>query len=231
MNDQIIKDALSYSLGSDLHAAWCEQELYSFFKRAQQEFSKDNNYGNAIRRACYKGDDKRNEVELDVQWLVGHETLFSKGIIEVKRFTKRNLTDEEISKSGSNYKDGKENILRSFSEISVASQKDNLEAAMVAINLVYDKTVKGEPIMQDEQEKMASEIHNEWLKRNQWVFDPSYGDPKLAVPYTQLSVEEQNKDKAQLGLAVTKVQSYANGLIDIEEICNKYGIASAGRKM
>lgn len=245
MNDEIIKEALSYSLGSDLHEAWCEQELHTFFERAQQEYSKVNNYGEAIGRACFKGDDKRNEVELDVQWLVGHETLasqcltdfnvfkqlFSKGIIEVKRFTKRNLTDEEISKCGNNYNDGKENILRSFSEISSASQKDNLEAARVAINLVYDKVINGESITPVEQEKMGAIIHDEWLKRNSWVFDQNYGKPELAVPYDQLSVEEQNKDKAQLGPAIAKVQAYTNGLIDIDEICNQYGLESSTKKM
>lgn len=245
MNDEIIKEALSYSLGSDLHEAWCEQELYSFFERAQQEYETVNNYGEAIRNACSNGDDRRNEVELDVPRLVGLETeasqclkdfnvfkrLFNKGIIEVKRFTKRNLTYEEISKCGSNYKDGKENILRSFSEISAASQQDNLEAARVAINLVYDKIINGEPITPEEQEKMAAVIHDEWLKRNQWVFDPNDGKPELAVPYDQLLVEEQDKDKAQLGLAIAKVEAYVKGLINVDEICSQYGIESSSKKI
>lgn len=88
---------------------------------------------------------------------------------------------------GDNYKDGKENILRKFSSLSRVSQKDNLEAARVAIELVYDKTISGEPFTPSEIEQMASVIHNEWLKRNPWVFHPQYGAPKLAVPYEQLS--------------------------------------------
>lgn len=73
---------------------------------------------------------------------------------------------------------------------------------------------------------MASTIHEEWLKRNDWVFHPEYGDPKLAVPYEQLSKEEQDKDKAQLGPAQAKVQAYINRLINIEEICAQYNIST-----
>lgn len=245
MNDNVIKNALSYSLGSDLHEAWCKQELYSFFLRAQQEFTKSQNYGTALRSACYKGEEKRNEVELDVGFLLGHETLASRcledfntflklfelGAIEVKRFTKRNLSPEEIAQIGNDYKDGKENILRSFNSLSSASQKDNLEAARVAIELVYDKTISGEQFSPEEVEQMASVIHDEWLKRNDWVFNPEYGDPKLAVPYAQLSKEEQDKDKAQLGHAQAKVQAYVNGLINIEAICAQYNLPSSSKRL
>lgn len=73
---------------------------------------------------------------------------------------------------------------------------------------------------------MASHIHEEWLKRNSWVFDPNYGDPKLAVPYSELSKEEKDKDIAQLLPACNKVEAYKQGLINIEEFCDKYGIQS-----
>lgn len=42
---------------------------------------------------------------------------------------------------------------------------------------------------------MASHIHEEWLKRNSWVFGSNYGDPKLAVLYSELS-QEEDKDIA-----------------------------------
>ena len=71
---------------------------------------------------------------------------------------------------------------------------------------------------------MASIIHDEWLKRNNWVFDANYGDPKLAVPYEQLSKEEQDKDKAQLLPAIEKVKLYLEGNINIDQICEQYGI-------
>lgn len=73
---------------------------------------------------------------------------------------------------------------------------------------------------------MASHIHEEWLKRNSWVFDSNYGGPKLAVPYNELSQEEKDKDIAQLLPACSKVEAYKQGLINIEELCDKYGIQS-----
>ncbi len=245
MDDQTIKTALSYSLGEDLHEAWCTQELQAFFMRLQKELATTESYGQALEKACYKGEDKRNEIEIDTGWLVGHDTtaalamrnfddfkkLVDGGVITIKRFTKRNLTSEEIERIGADYVDGKENILRRFSELSRASQEDNLEAAKVAIEQVYDKTIAGEPISPEELEQMGANIHEEWLKRNTWVYDPNYGDPKLAVPYEQLSEDEKDKDKAQIGPALAKVQSYLNGLIDTDSICEQYGIESAGKSL
>jgi hypothetical protein len=244
MDDKVVKEALSYSLGADLHKEWCEQELRLFFARAQQEYEKTNNFGEALRQACYKGETKRNEVELDTGWLMSHSSvssqcltdfetfkeLFDRGIIEVKRFTKRELSQEEIEKAGNNYVDGKENILRDFSELSSASQKDNLEAARVVIELVYEKTMSDEPILPVELEQMGSTIHEEWLGRNSWVYDPSYGNPALAVPYEQLPKDEQDKDKAQIGPAQEKVRAYKNGLIKVEDLCKQYGIEEPGKR-
>lgn len=85
--------------------------------------------------------------------------------------------------------------------------------------MVYDKTISGESFTLEEIEKMASVIHDEWLKRNDWVFNPEYGNPALAVPYEQLSQEEKDKDKAQIMPAQAKVQAYVDGLINVEEIC------------
>ena len=71
---------------------------------------------------------------------------------------------------------------------------------------------------------MASTIHEEWLKRNQWVYDRFHGDPKLALPYNQLPKNEQDKDKAQIMPAANTVKDYLRGLIDIEELCKQYNI-------
>ena len=241
MSDETIKTALSYSLGADLHENWCDQELKAFYERFQNELATASSYEEALQKACYKGKDKRNEVIINTNYFTENNinvplamrdyTEFKKlvdaGIINVKRFTKRNLTPEEIARMGNDYVDGKENILRKFSEISTSSQEDNLEAAKVAINDVYDKTIAGEPFTSEEIEEMGAHIHNEWLKRNSWVFDPNYGNPSLAVPYDKLSREEQDKDKAQIGPAQIKIQAYMNGLIDIESLCEEYGIEAS----
>ena len=119
----------------------------------------------------------------------------------------------------------------SFSELPSNWQYENLEAARVVINLVYDKTIAGEMISEQEKENMASIIHDEWLKRNSWVYDPNYGDPKLAVPYAELSKEEQDKDIAQLGPAIKKVQDYVKGIINIDDIREKYGLSKPSKKI
>lgn len=178
MDDQIVKEALSYALGSDLHEAW---------------------------RAPRKKEDGTFEPRLkqskDEKWNESHGT-------------------DEVDIANC-----------SFEELPSNWQYENLEAAKVAINLVYGKTIAGEQITPEELDQMASTIHEEWLKRNSWVYDPNYGDPNLAVPYEQLSKEEQDKDIAQIEPAVMKVQDYKDGLINVEEICNKYGISPTAREM
>ena len=104
-------------------------------------------------------------------------------------------------------------------------QYENLEAAKVVIELVYDKVKAGEPISPEETEQFAAVIHDEWLKRNDWVYNPEYGNPTVAVPYEQLPAEEQEKDIMQLGPAVDKVHAYIDGTIDINEICEKFNLS------
>ena len=103
MNSQTVKEALSYALAADLHEEWCINELRAYFERAQKAMVETRNFGQAFRKACYKGEEKRNEVELDIGYLIAHEAeasqclldfetfyqLFQKGVIDVKRFTKR----------------------------------------------------------------------------------------------------------------------------------------------
>ena len=178
MNDMIVKNALSYALGSDLHEAW----------RAPRK-KEDGTYEPRIKKSK------------DDSWNASHGT-------------------DEVDIANS-----------SFEQLPSNWQYENLEAARVAIELVYDKIVSREQFTPDEIEQMASVIHDEWLKRNDWVFNPEYGDPKLAVPYVQLSKEEQNKDKAQLGPAQAKVQAYISGLINIEEICTQYNLPRSSKKL
>lgn len=176
-NNELIREALSYALGSDLHEAW---------------------------RAPRKLDDGTFEPRMkkskDEEWNKIHGT-----------------DDVDIANC-------------SFEDLPSNWQYENLEAARVAINLVFDKAMNGETLTKEEIEEMATIIHDEWLKRNDWVFDPNYGDPNLAVPYEKLSEEEKEKDRAQLEPAIHKIQDYKDGLINIDDICFKYHIDSSSKE-
>ena len=178
MDETIVKEALSYSLGSDLHEAW----------RAPRKLE-DGTYEPRIKKS-------KDEV-----WNESHQT-----------------NEVDIANC-------------SFEELPSDWQYENLEAAKVAINEVYDKVVAGEEITPEDLEQIASIIHEEWLKRNDWVYDEQYGDPSLAVPYEELSKEQQDKDKAQIGPAIEKVQDYVNGLINVEDICEQYGLHAHGKEL
>lgn len=176
MNDNTIKNALSYSLGSDLHEAW----------RAPRK-KEDGTFEPRIKKSK------------DEAWNTMHGT----DEVDIANCT--------------------------FEQLPSNWQYENLEAARVAVEMVYDKTMSGETFTKEEIEEMASVIHDEWLKRNDWVFDKEYGDPKLAVPYSELSQEEKDKDIAQLAPAKAKVEAYMNGLIDIEKINEQYGLTTSSK--
>ena len=159
MNDNIIKLALSYDLGSDLHE---DRRLLSK--------TEDGSYKPRIKKST------------DDEW---------------------NCTFENLP---SNW------------------QHENLEAAKVVINLVFDNVITNKNITKDLLEEKAVIVHEEWLKRNEWVFDPNNGNPSLAVPFSNLSKEEKDKDINQLKRAIKKIEDYKNGLIDIDELCFKYSI-------
>lgn len=171
MDDRIIKEALSYALGSDLHEAW----------RAPRRLE-DGTFEPRMKKS---NDEAWNEV---------HGT-----------------DDVDIANC-------------SFEQLPSNWQYENLEAAKVAIELVYDKIMSGEIITPEELEKMSSDVHDEWLKRNSWVVDP-----RLAVSYAELSEEEQEKDRVQVMQAQAKVQAYVDGLVDVEKLCTQYGIQDSGR--
>ena len=178
MENEIIKEALSYSLGSDMHEVWRNSR-----KRD------DGTYEPRIKKSK------------DEAWNQIHGT----DEVDIANCT--------------------------FEELPSNWQYENLEAGKVAISLVYEKILNGEQFTKEDIDKMASYIHDEWLKRNNWVFDPKYGDPKLAVPYSELSQEEKNKDITQFAPACNKVEAYKQGLIDIEELCKKYGIADKSKTL
>lgn len=107
---------------------------------------------------------------------------------------------------------------RSFGELSADWQFENLEAGKVVVRLVGDKT----ELTLEEVEQMASVIHDEWLKRNEWVFDPNYGNPAQAVPYAELSEEEKEKDRAQLKFGLSLNQRLLSGGVKKQELKEKF---------
>lgn len=172
MDKELIKAALSYSLGSDLHEAWRTTK-----KR------EDGSYEPTKRKSK------------DETWNSAHGT-------------------DEVDIANC-----------SFEELPTNCQYDNLASAKILINLVFDKVMAGEVLSLEEEETYASIIHEEWLRRNSWVFDSEHGNPKLAVSYINLPQEDKDKYKSQLDPAIRKVQDYIDGLIDIDEICETYKIS------
>ena len=170
-NQNLVKEALSYSLGSDLHEVW----------RAPRK-REDGTY------------EPRMKKSKDEAWNASHGT-----------------DDVDIAN-------------HSFAELPSNWQYENLEAAKVVIGLVFDKVMAGTEITNEELREMAFVVHDEWLKRNSWVYDPNYGNPSLAVSFDKLSKEEQDKDIAQLIPAIEKVKAYIAGQIDINAICSAYGL-------
>lgn len=171
MDDYIVKEALSYSLGSDLHEIW----------RANRKLE-DGTFESRIKKST------------DEAWNNLHGT-------------------DQVDIANC-----------SFAELPSNWQFENLEAAKTAVNLVYDGVIGNAQQTQESIEEMASLVHNAWLQRNEWVFDPNYGNPSQAVPYEQLSEEEKAKDRDQVLAGINKVQSYLKGEINIDSIINEYNI-------
>lgn len=111
----------------------------------------------------------------------------------------------------------------SFAELPSDWQFENLEAAKVAINQVYDVMMGDTPVTKEQIEAMSSVVHDEWLKRNSWVFDLEYGNPDQAKPYQELSAEEKAKDRNQIKEAMTKVIKYREGEISLEDLESEFG--------
>ena len=95
-----------------------------------------------------------------------------------------------------------------FSQLPSDWQYENLAAATVAVDEVYDDITSGRKITKEKIEEMSSNVHEAWLERNSWVFDPEYGNPDQAKPYEELSEEEKAKDRVQIMQAKAKVEDY-----------------------
>ena len=91
-----------------------------------------------------------------------------------------------------------------FKDLPLDRKKDNLDAAKVVIDLVYDKIMNGEEITPEMIEEMSSVVHEAWMKRNSWEKESR---PHLFVPYSELSEEEKAKDRDQVLDAIKIIKS------------------------
>ena len=94
-----------------------------------------------------------------------------------------------------------------FADLPSNWKYENLEAAKVAIDLVFDYVVAWKEITDEMIEEMAAVVHEKWLERNSWVFDKEYGNPVLAQEYAKLPEEEKEKDRVQVRQAIAKIKS------------------------
>ena len=214
------KEKLLFDLAKDLHNMWCTEELKSYHQRLSRAYNNTKKVGSAINDACYQYGRKRNDYKIDNLYIISiHNKSFfndfdefmylvNHGIIVIKRYVKRNLTEVEKNLSYIDYVDGEENILTEYEHLSEISKQEYLEASKLVLSLVYDKVMNDEEIMDEELERYSSIVHEEWLKRNELVFDRNNGNPYLAVPYNELSESYKDKDRNQLRTAITKIKQY-----------------------
>ena len=90
-----------------------------------------------------------------------------------------------------------------FEDLPSNRKQENLEAAKVAVDLVYEKIVNKEKVDSEMIEEMSKIVHEKWLERNgvQWSFE------NQRVAYQNLSEEEKAKDRIQIELAIQIVKS------------------------
>jgi len=111
----------------------------------------------------------------------------------------------------------------SFTELPSDWQFENLEAAKVAVEQVYDAVREGKEITDEMIEEMSAIVHEEWLKRNDWVYNPEYGNPVLAKSYLELPEEEKAKDRQQILQAIEKSRSLQRGDVTVASLEAEFG--------
>ena len=79
-------------------------------------------------------------------------------------------------------------------------------------------------------EEMASNVHEAWISRNDWVYDKENGNPDQAKPYEELSEEEKAKDRAQIIQARQKVEAYQRGELDIDKLKEQFLLDARAKK-
>ena len=232
------KEDLIIEAASLVHEDWCNQELEAFFNRAKKIYIEgEKNISKALYGACYKNNVKRNELDIDISFMVGHETMAAQclddfdsfmrlvkiGAIEIKRFTSRNLTDEEkkVNLNTGDYKEetNEENILRDFSSLSAASKIENLQAAISAYT-VFEQLSKlginiGEMVNNPNVRNVIGiGIHTDWLKRNL-----DHPNESLKVPYSELDDWTKQQDLTVFDAMIKVVKKHNVVISPVKEFC------------
>ena len=85
-----------------------------------------------------------------------------------------------------------------FEDLPSNWRGENIEAAKVVVELVYEKVVNWLEITPEMIEEMSKIVHEKWLERNwiEWSFE------NQRVDYEDLSEEEKAKDRIQIEIAI-----------------------------
>ena len=255
-----IRKELAEMAAASVHEAWCMGELKGFHQRylaaveaeSKQKSEEDEfmsyvlgvDSRGALDKACFKGDKKRNEVSLSdkaygqnwiwakMSTLEGFLSLIADGYIKVKRFTRRDLTQEEIQAAGKNYnpQTKEENILRPFKRLSAASKEENMSAAIGAVKIYEEYLRRGYTVEQLRSPELRDEIgtliHADWMQRNKI----NKGNEHLFVPYAELDdwTKQQDLDVfyAMLEVVEKNPERYAVERVDGLRPLNAKGVES-----
>lgn len=229
------REQLIISAAAKVHEAWCEGELRAFYSRFMAEIEKGASYYVAMQNACFKNGKQRNAVVLDTNWLMSHEVLvsqelktfegfvglFKKGVIDVKRFTSRKLTEAEQKKAGKENYDAEtqqENILRPFEQLSADSQRENLDAAKGAVYVYEEYSKRGATLdhlsSTEAQRSIGTLIHADWMRRN----ERNDWNKHLFVPYAELDEWAKQQDLDVFTALIGEVRrNEARYAVEIEE--------------
>ena len=224
MENNELREELIIGAASKVHEEWCNGELEGYYNRAVNAVKEGKNDAEALLYACIKGDEVRNEVSLKkfpegyLDSFDNFMKAFKSGDITIKRFAKRDLTDEEIARdliTGNYDLEKGENILRDFLLLSNDSKKENLDAAIGAYNVFEDYSKAGVSVSSMEndpkiKEQIGVAIHADWLKRN-----PEHPNDSLKVPYNELDEWTQAQD---LSVFSALLQTVKENEISIDKV-------------
>ena len=134
----------------------------------------------------------------------------------------KNKSPEDLIAEGMSEADARAAVIdianQPYNEYSDYWKEQNRGGAEFLIKLIDERGQDAISNLDLEDDQVRAEygdlIHENWISRNEWVKDPNYGDPALAVPFSELSEAEQQKDIDQL--LVTQKWLQTNNLGDTE---------------